>query len=144
MHRIMALVVCVLALVGCREERVKSYAEGTTTILGPAQIVVVRNARDLETLGIHYTTIRYPKEFAVVLLMGPHKETGWSQLIESIRPNKQRIRIVAFEHQSLESEPTREYRTYTLWIVPNSVYRRGSVVDVVTPSGDPVASTTLR
>jgi hypothetical protein len=144
MYRIIALVLCVLALVGCREERVKSYAEGTTAVLGPAQIVVVRNARDLEALGIQHTTVRYAKEFAVVLLMGPHKETGWSQLVESIRANKQRVRIVAFEHQSLESEPTREYRTYTLWIVPNSVYRRGSVVDVVTPSGDRVASTTLR
>jgi hypothetical protein len=144
MRRLVALVVCLLALVGCREERVKAYAEGTTTVLGPPQIAIVRNARDLELLGIHHTTVRYRKEFAVVLLMGPHKETGWSQLIESIRANKQRVRIVAFEHQALETEPSREYRTYTLWIVPNSVYRSGSVVDVVTPSGDAVATAVLR
>lgn len=76
--------------------------------------------------------------------MGPHRESGYRQVIESIRANYDRVRIVAFEKPSLDPEPTREYRTYTLWIVPNSIYRPGSVVDVVTPSGDPVASTTLK
>ncbi len=144
MRRLVALIACILALTGCREERVKSYAEGTTAVLGPPQVAIVRNAHDLEALGIRKTTVRYNKEFVVALLMGPHKETGWSQLIESIRANKQRVRIVAFERQSLESEPSREYRTYTIWVVPNSVYRSGSIVDVVTPSGEPVASVTLR
>ena len=40
-------------------------------------------------------------------------------------------------------EPSDKYRTYTLWIVPNSVYRRGIKVQVVTPSDAPVASTVL-
>ncbi|MDB5070815.1 MAG: hypothetical protein JWM87_1926, partial [Candidatus Eremiobacteraeota bacterium] len=33
---------------------------------------------------------------------------------------------------------------FTIWIVPNSVYRAGERVLVVSPSGEPVASTTLR
>jgi len=122
---------------------VKSYAEGTTTVVGPPQILVLRNAKDLEELGIH-KPVRFQKEFGVVLLMGPHKETGYHQVIESIRANSDRVRIVVFEKEPFDPEPTREYRTYTLWIVPNSVYRVGSRVEVVTPSGDPVASTTLR
>ena len=58
--------------------------------------------------------------------MGPHKETGWSQIIESIRPNTDRVRIVAFERAPLDGgEPApKEYRTYTVWLVPNLVYRR--------------------
>jgi len=89
--------------------------------------------------------VRFNKEFGVLLLMGSHRETGWTQLVESIRANSDRVRIVAFERGRLGGgEPTSEYRTFTLWIVPNSVYRSGSVVDVVTPSGELVTSTTLR
>jgi hypothetical protein len=55
------------------------------------------------------------------------------------------VRIVAFERAPLDGgEPTQEYRTYTIWLVPNVVYRRGARIEVVSPSGDPVASTTLR
>jgi hypothetical protein len=129
-------------LVGCREVRVKTYAQGTTPVLGPPQIVVVRNTKALEELGLKQP-VRFNHEFGVVLLMGPHKQTGYRQVIESIRANSDRVRIVAFEKEPLESEPVREYRTYTLWIVPNSVYRSGSHLDVVTPSGDPVATTQL-
>jgi len=40
-------------------------------------------------------------------------------------------------------EPSLPYRTFTLWIVPNSVYRRGVRVEVVTPSDEPIATTYL-
>ncbi len=77
--------------------------------------------------------------------MGPHRSTGWHQYIESIRANSSRVRIVAFERPPLDGgEETDAYRTYTLWIVPNSVYRADSILDVVTPEGDHIASTTLR
>ncbi|MBV8423884.1 MAG: hypothetical protein JO349_01730 [Candidatus Eremiobacteraeota bacterium] len=143
MRRLIALACVALMLAGCREVRVKSYAQGTTTVLGPPQILVVREAKDLSDLGLA-APLRFNHEFGVVLLMGPHKDSGYHQVIESIRANQERLRIVAFEKPSLDPEPTREYRTYTLWIVPISVYRPGSVVDVVTPSGDPIASTTLK
>ena len=82
---------------------------------------------------------------ASLLLMGPHNETGWHQTIESIRANAERIRIVAFERAPADGgEPAEAYRTYTLWIVPKSVYRAGSVLDVVTPEGDLIATTTLK
>jgi len=143
MRRLIALSCVVLMLVGCREVRVHTYAQGTTAVLGPAQIVIARNFKELDELGLH-APVRFNHEFVVVLLMGPHKNSGYRQVIESIRANGDRVRIVAFESASLDPEPTKEYRTYTMWIVPNSVYRSGSVVDVVTPSGDRVASTTLR
>ncbi|MBV8196644.1 MAG: hypothetical protein JO101_00140 [Candidatus Eremiobacteraeota bacterium] len=143
MRRFLALVCAAAILVGCREVRVKTYAEGATAVVGPPQILVIRDRRDLEELGIR-KPVRFQKEFGVVLLMGPHRQTGYYQVIESIRANADRVRIVAFEKEPLDPEPTREYRTYTLWIVPNSVYRVGSHVDVVTPSGDPIASTTLK
>jgi hypothetical protein len=143
MRRFIALAVVVLLLAGCREVRVKTYAQGTTPVIGPPQILIVRNAKDLGDLGLQ-APVRFNHEFAVVLLMGPHKDSGYRQVIESIRANYERVRIVAFEKTSLDPEPTHEYRTYTLWIVPNSIYRPGSVVDVVTPSGDPIASTTLK
>ena len=143
MRRLIALAFAVLILAGCREVRVKTYAQGSTAVVGPPQILIIRNAKDLSDLGLQ-APLRFNHEFAVVLLMGPHRESGYRQVIESIRANYDRVRIVAFEKPSLDPEPTREYRTYTLWIVPNSIYRPGSVVDVVTPSGDPVASTTLK
>ena len=136
-------VLCLL-LTACREVRVKSYAQGTTTVLGPDAIVVIRDPAQLQGLGIK-ASVRFNHEFAVVLLMGPHRTSGWKQIIESIRANTDRVRIVAFERAPFQpGEPESEYRTYTLWIVPNLVYRSGSHVDVVTPSGDPVASTVLK
>jgi len=143
MRRLIALACVALLLGGCREVRVKSYAQGTTSVLGPPQILIVHDAKELAEAGLQ-APLRFNHEFGVVLLMGPHKDSGYHQVIESIRANEDRVRIVAFEKASLDPEPTREYRTYTLWIVPISVYRAGSVVDVVTPSGDPIASTTLR
>jgi hypothetical protein len=54
------------------------------------------------------------------------------------------VRVVAFEQEPADGgEPSAPYRTYTLWIVPNSVYRRGIRVEVVTPSNEPIASTYL-
>jgi hypothetical protein len=142
--RVFAVLLLLIALTGCREVRVQTFKTGTTARVGPPQILVLRDARDLHQYGIE-APVRFNKEFGVLLLMGPHRETGWTQLIESIRANSDRVRIVAFERGPLGGgEPTAEYRTFTLWIVPNSVYRSGSVVDVVTPSGDPVTSTTLR
>lgn len=131
-------------LVGCREVRVKTYAVGTTTVPGGNAIVIVRDRAGLEALGIH-AQVRFSHEFGVVLLMGPHHEAGYRQVIESIRASADRFRIVAFEQTPVAgAEPAHEYRTYTMWVVPNSVYRRGSRIEVVTPSDDAVASTVLR
>ena len=133
-----------LLLSGCREVRVKTYAQGTTPAQGGNQIVVFRNRRDLEDFGIK-APVRFNHEFGVLLLMGPHSATGWHQTIESIRANAERVRIVAFERAPADGgEATESYRTYTLWIVPNSVYRPRSILDVVTPEGERIASTTLK
>jgi hypothetical protein len=145
MRRLTALCALVLLLAGCREVRVKAYRQGTSAVTaGGNQIAVVRNLHDLESYGVR-APVRFNHEFGVLLLMGPHRETGWHQEIESIRANAERIRIVAFERGPADggdlSEP---YRSYTLWIVPNAVYRIGSVLDVVTPEGDPIATTTLK
>lgn len=145
MRRFLAALVMAVALVGCREVRVNQVRSGTTPMVGPREVVVVRDRRALESLGVA-APLDFRKEFAVVLLLGPHKETGYSQIVESIRANTDRVRIVAFERSPLDGgEPApREYRTYTIWIVPNAVYRSGAKVEVVSPSGDAVASTTLR
>jgi hypothetical protein len=143
MRRLATLGVLLLLLTGCREVRVKTYAQGVTTTAGGNQIAVVRDRRDLEAFGIR-APVRFDHEFGVLLLMGPHAETGWHETIESIRANADRVRIVAFERGPADGgEPAESYRTYTLWIVPNSVYRVGSILDVVTPEGEPIASTTL-
>ncbi|MBC5815641.1 MAG: hypothetical protein GIW97_03780 [Candidatus Eremiobacteraeota bacterium] len=142
MRPIMALVL-LLTLAGCREVRVKTYAQGTTTVPGGNAIMVFRDRSSLEGLGIK-APVRFNHEFGVVLLMGPHSQIGYRQVIESIRANANRVRIVAFEATPVAGgEPSREYRTYTMWVVPNSVYRRGSQIEVVTPSGDPITSTEL-
>ena len=143
MRRLTALFCVVFALTGCREVRVKTYAQGTTTVVGAPQVLIVRNVKGLEDLGIK-ASVRFNKEFGVVLLMGPHREAGYRQVIESIRANSDRVRVVAFEKEPLDPEATREYRTFTLWIVPNAVYRPGSHIEVVTPSGDFIASITLK
>ena len=133
-----------LLLTGCREVRVKAYRQGTSAAVGGNQIAVVRSHHDLESVGVR-APVRFNHEFGVVLLMGPHRETGWHQEIESIRANADRIRIVAFEREPADGgEPSEPYRSYTLWIVPNSVYRIGSSLDVVTPEGDTIATTTLK
>lgn len=132
-----------LALVGCREVRVKTYGTGVTPVLGGNQIVVVRDKASLAQLGIR-GAVRFRGEFGVALLMGPHNRTGYRQIIESIRANDERVRVVAFEQTPGDGgEPSADYRTYTLWIVPNSVYRRGIHVDVVTPGNEPIAQTVL-
>ena len=142
--RFMALCAALLVLAGCREVRVHTYAQGAVNGGGADQVAIVRNQHDLEDLGLH-EPVKFNHEFGVILLLGPHKIAGYRQVIESIRANENRVRVVAFETAPGDGgEPTHEYRTYTLWIVPNSVYRRGSIVDVVTPSGDFLASTTLR
>jgi hypothetical protein len=144
MRRLTALCALVLLLTGCREVRVKAYRQGTSATAGGNQIVVVRNLHELEGFGIR-APVRFNHEFGVLLLMGPHRETGWHQTIESIRANVERIRIVAFERGPADGgEPSEPYRTYTLWIVPNSVYRVGSSLDVVSPEGDALATTTLK
>ncbi len=135
--------VAVLLLAGCREVRVKTYATGTTGAAGGNQILVVRDSASLDRLGIH-APVRFRGEFGVVLLMGPHTRTGYRQVIESIRASDQRVRVVAFEESPADGgEPSPDYRTFTLWIIPNSVYRRGTRVDVVTPSDEPITDTEL-
>lgn len=144
MSRALAAAFLVLTLAGCREVRVKTYAQGTSAVPGSNAVVVIRDRAGLEALGIK-APVRFNHEFGVVLLMGPHHEVGWHQVIESIRANERRVRIVAFEVAPVAgADPARDYRTYTLWIVPILVYRRGSHIDVVTPSDEPVASTVLR
>ena len=142
MKRWIALGVLLL-LTGCREVRVQTLAIGTTAVPGGNQIVVVRDPAALAHLGIK-APVRFKGEFGVVLLMGPHSRSGYRQVIESIRANDQRVRVVAFEQAPADGgEPSSDYRTYTLWIVPNSVYRSGIRVEVVTPSDDPIAQTVL-
>jgi hypothetical protein len=137
------LAAALLLLVGCREVRVKTLAQGTTTAPGGNQIIVVRDPADLAKLGLH-APVHFRGEFGVILLMGPHARTGYKQIIESIRANDQRVRVVAFEQDPADGgEPSTSYRTYTLWIVPNSVYRRGVRVEVVTPSDEAIATTFL-
>jgi hypothetical protein len=137
-------VLALLLLVGCREVRVKTLAQGTSSMPGGNQIVVVRDPSDLTKLGINDQPVHFKGEFGVVLLMGPHTRSGYKQIVESIRANDQRVRVVAFEEEPPDGgEPAASYRTFTLWIVPNSVYRRGIRVDVVTPSDEPIATTFL-
>ncbi|BDE05116.1 hypothetical protein WPS_03920 [Vulcanimicrobium alpinum] len=145
MRRIFVALMMAAVLTGCREVRVNQQKSGTTPISGGREVTVVRDKRTLESLGVA-APVDFRKEFAVLLLMGPHKETGWSQIVESIRANSDRVRIVAFERGPLDGgEPApREYRTFTMWIVPNAVYRPGAKVEVVSPSGETIATTTLR
>lgn len=132
-----------LLLVGCREVRVNTLARGTTPVLGTNQVVVVRNPAQLAQYGIK-APVHFKGEFGVILLMGPHTRSGYKQIVESIHAGLSRVRVVAFEQDPPNGgQPARPYRTFTLWIVPNSVYRRGIRVEVVTPGDDPVASTTL-
>ena len=145
-HRVKRLwaLLALLALVSCREVRVRTLGTGTTTVLGGGnEIAVVRDEAALERFGIK-APVSYRHEFGVVLLMGPHDRTGYKQIIESIRANPDGVRVVAFEAAPGDGgEPSAKYRTYTLWIVPNSVYRRGIAVHVVSPSGEALANTTL-
>lgn len=144
MRRLLMVLVALVVLCGCREVRVNQVRSGTTTSAGSSQVLVIRDKRALDALGIT-ASVNFSREFVVALLMGPHKETGYTQLIESIRANADRVRIVAFERAPLDGgEPAAPYRTYTIWVVPNIAYRGGSRVDVVTPSGDPIAATRLR
>jgi len=130
-------------MTGCREVRVQTLRQGTTTVAGSNEISVVRDSPSLDRLGIH-APVRYRNEFGVVLLMGPHDRSGYKQIIESIRANPDGVRVVAFEQAPADGgEPSDRYRTFTLWIVPNAVYRRGIKVEVVTPGNTPVATTTL-
>jgi hypothetical protein len=133
-----------ILLTGCRDVRVQTLRQGDTPYLdGGNEIVVVRDEASLERLGIR-APVRFRSEFGVVLLMGPHDRSGYRQIIESIRANPDGVRVVAFEEPPASGgEPSDKYRTYTLWIVPNSVYRRGVNVVVVTPSDVPVAQTAL-
>lgn len=138
----MALV-ALLLLTGCREVRVQTLAGGTTTVPGGNQIVIVRDPASLAHVGIK-APIRFKTEFGVILLMGPHSRSGYRQVVESIRATDQGVRVVAFEQAPADGgEPSADYHTYTLWIVPNSVYRRGIRVQVVTPSNDPIVQTAL-
>ena len=132
-----------LLLLGCREVRVKTYATGTTAVTGGNEIAIVRDDDSLSRLGIH-EPIRFRGEFGVVLLMGPHDRSGYRQIIESIDADADRVRVVAFEEAPANGgEPAAPYRTFTLWIVPNGVYRRGVRVEVVTPADAPVTQTVL-
>ncbi|MGD1066326.1 MAG: hypothetical protein ABR975_05870 [Vulcanimicrobiaceae bacterium] len=144
MRRVCAALVLAVMLVGCREVRVNQVRSGTTAVVGAPEVVVVRDKRSLDALEIP-VPVDFRKEFAVVLLMGPHKETGWTQIVESIAANSDRVRVVAFERGPLAGgEPApHEYRTFTIWIVPNIVYRPGGRVEVVSPSGETIAQATL-
>ena len=142
--RLVSLIAALLVLAGCREMRVQALQRGTTTVLGSGkELVVVRDTATLDRLGIK-APVRFRNEFAIVLLLGPHAQTGFGQIQEHLSATLDRTHIVLFEEQPLDGgEPSRPYRTYTLWIAPNSAYRRGYPVRVVTPSNQPVIETTL-
>ncbi len=133
-----------LALVGCRDIRVRTYAQGYafTPVAGP-QIAVVRSTRQMTALGIDLRGIDYRHVFAVVLLMGPHPYEGFRQVIASIKANDTRVRVVAYEQAPDTPGLERLNRSYTVWLVPNLVYRSGAQVEAVTPDGAPFASTVL-
>ncbi len=133
-----------LLLAGCRDVRIQTLKQGTTTVLGSGnEIAVIRDAASLDRLGIR-APVRYRNEFGIVLALGPHSRTGYRQIVESIHADTGGVRVVAFEQPPANGgEPSRPYRTYTLWIVPNAVYRRGVHVQVVSPSDDPIAETVL-
>ena len=132
-----------LLLTGCRDVRVQTLVQGTTPVMGGNEVIVVRDARTLDDVRIR-APVHYRSEFALALLMGPHQRSGYKQIIESIRANRSGVRIVAFESPPANGgEPSPRYRTFTLWIVPHSVYRRGLSVAVVTPSNTPIAFTSL-
>jgi hypothetical protein len=144
MRRVLLVLWAFVALTGCREVRVDQVRSGVTTAGGPTQVVVVRDRRTLDALGVP-ADVNFRKEFAVVLLMGPHRESGYTQIIESIRANADRVQIVAFERAPIDGgDPAPPYRTYTMWYVPNIAYRPGSHVDVVTPSGEAITATVVR
>jgi hypothetical protein len=132
-----------LIVAGCRDVRVQTLRQGDTPVLGGNELAVVRDAPSLERLGIR-APVRFRSEFGVVLLMGPHERSGYKQIIESIRTRANRFRVVAFEAAPADGgEPSNKYRTFTLWIVPNSAYRRGVRVEVVTPADEAITSTEL-
>lgn len=133
-----------ILLAGCRDVRVQTLSAGTTPVVGGGtEIAVVRDKAALDRLGIR-APVAFRAEFGVVLLMGPYDRTGYRQIVESIHAGSTGVRVVAFAEPPADGgEPADRYRTYTLWIVPNSAYRRGIHVVVVTPSDVPLASTTL-
>ncbi len=134
-----------LLLTGCRDVRVLTVTQGTTPVTGPNTVAIVRSSRALSALGIRAKSVRFRHDFGVVLLMGPHHTTHFRQVIESINVHGNRVRIVAFEQAPADGgEPWPPFRTYTLWIVPNSDYHAGLVIDVVSPDGVPIASTMLQ
>jgi len=132
-------------LVGCRDVRVRTYAEGLTYVPGHGdRIAVIRRRSDLRRLGISAPDVRFRTEFCVALLMGPYRRSGFRQIVESIDAGLRHVRVVAFEQPPSDGgEPTRPYRTYTLWVIPNAAYRRGIQVVVVTPEDRQVAETVL-
>ncbi len=118
-------------------------AQGTTPVLGPNQVVAAREAGELKRLRISPAG-HFSGDFGIVLLMGPHQRSGYKQIIESIRADRRGVRIVAFESPPANGgEPSQRYRTFTLWMLPDALYRRGLGVTVVTPSNAPVAFTAL-
>ena len=143
-RRLACLLAALLILAGCREVRIQTLQRGTTPVVGAGkELVVVRDTATLERLGIK-APVHFRNEFAVVLLLGPHTQTGFRQIEENLTAKLDRAHIVLFEEQPLDGgQPSRPYRTYTLWIVPNSAYRRGYPIKVVTPSNQPIIETTL-
>jgi len=93
--KLWVLAALLVLVTGCRDVRVKTMRTGTTTVPGGNEITVIRDFRGLERLGIK-APVRFKNEFAVVLLMGPHERSGYRQIIESIRANNNRVRVVAF------------------------------------------------
>ncbi len=141
--RVVPLIAVVLALAGCREVRVQILAQGTTTVVGGDEIVVVRDDTQLARLGIK-APINFRSEFGVALLMGPHHRSGYHQVIESLVASEQVFRAVAFEEAPPDGgQPSVDYRTYTLCIVPNSAYVRGFRLEALTPSNERIATGVL-
>src|SRR6202022_5167222 len=100
MRRPLAALLMAVVLAGCREVRVNQRRTGTAPVAGGREVAVVRDRRALDSLGVA-VQVDFRHEFAVVLLMGPHKETGWTHILETIRANTDRIRVVAFARSQL-------------------------------------------
>ena len=65
------------------------------------ELVVVRDTAALDRLGIK-APVHFRNEFAVVLLLGPHTQTGFRQIQEHLSATLDRAHIVLFEEQPLD------------------------------------------
>src|SRR5260370_22407455 len=100
MRRVLAALALAVVLVGCREVRVNQQRSGTTPTVGPREVVVVRYHRTLDAIGVA-GSLDFGKDFAVLLLSGPRKETAFAQGVAGMRAKHERVPIVSFQSAPL-------------------------------------------